>query len=380
MPRQRYLCNFGLSQEDERTEAKALDLPGGRVLSIASAGDMPLSLLALEADSVIAVDNDPNQLHLCRLKAAAVQALERVEAIGFLGYMPAAPLFRRKWLQKVAEVLPVESRSFWLKHEKAISRGAVWSGRFERYIRRLQLLTRPLLGSRLKALFSCSTLEEQEYVFEKYFDRPFMHRIFDFAFNPSVFASRGMDRRSLQFRDQPVSLADQYFESFRRLCVGTLACENHLLQLTTIGRVLSADVVPAYLSVDGFHHLKSRLDNLTFVECDVLDYLRQLPEPTFDKVHLSNVPDWLPQEQFETLMCLVEQKTARPARLVWRHLHVDRPLPPSLQTFIRVDNELRRQLQQDDRFPFYSIVPTRIEDTGSVSTKTQYSLHKDDDV
>ena len=63
----RALYNFGISQEDERTEAAALALPGGRVLSIASAGDMALSLLALGADEVVAVDIEITQLHLARL-------------------------------------------------------------------------------------------------------------------------------------------------------------------------------------------------------------------------------------------------------------------------------------------------------------------------
>lgn len=43
-----HLYNFGLSQEDERSEARALDLrPADRVLSIVSAGEMPLSLLSM---------------------------------------------------------------------------------------------------------------------------------------------------------------------------------------------------------------------------------------------------------------------------------------------------------------------------------------------
>ena len=38
----RHLYNFGISQEDEATEASALQLSAGdRVLSIASAGEMP---------------------------------------------------------------------------------------------------------------------------------------------------------------------------------------------------------------------------------------------------------------------------------------------------------------------------------------------------
>jgi hypothetical protein len=67
---------FGLSQNDEFTESRALDLPGGSVLSITSAGDMALSLRALGAERVTAVDIEPSQNHLARLKQATVVALD----------------------------------------------------------------------------------------------------------------------------------------------------------------------------------------------------------------------------------------------------------------------------------------------------------------
>jgi S-adenosylmethionine:diacylglycerol 3-amino-3-carboxypropyl transferase len=86
-----YLYNFGLSQEDERSETLALDLrPADRVLSIVSAGEMPLSLLSMGVAQVLAVDINPAQLHLARLKLAAACTLERSDAIRFLGYRTAS--------------------------------------------------------------------------------------------------------------------------------------------------------------------------------------------------------------------------------------------------------------------------------------------------
>ena len=102
-----YLYNFGLSQEDERSEARALDLrPADRVLSIVSAGEMPLSLLSMGVAQVLAVDIDPAQLHLARLKLAAVCALERCDAIRFLGYRTASPDQRHDWFDAVLDHLP----------------------------------------------------------------------------------------------------------------------------------------------------------------------------------------------------------------------------------------------------------------------------------
>ena len=79
-----FLFDFGFSQEDELVASAALDAGGQTVLCVASAGDVPLSLLALGARQIIAVDISEPQLHLCRLKAAAIQCLAREAAAGLL--------------------------------------------------------------------------------------------------------------------------------------------------------------------------------------------------------------------------------------------------------------------------------------------------------
>ena len=70
-----FLYNFGFGQEDELTQAAAIEVENGNVLCIASAGDLPLSLLALGARKITAVDISESQLHLCLLKSAAIQGL-----------------------------------------------------------------------------------------------------------------------------------------------------------------------------------------------------------------------------------------------------------------------------------------------------------------
>ena len=357
-----HLYNFGLSQEDERTEVAALALcPGERVLSIASAGDMPLSLLALGAGAVDAVDSDAAQLHLTRLKLAAVEALERVDAVAFLGFVPAPPKQRLRWLKEVLAVLPEGSRTFWEAAAARVSRGAIWAGRFERYMRWLAGTVVPLVGRRkFESLFACATLEEQALAFTRHFERSGMRALFRVAFHPKVFARRGMDPRSLEHRDRSVSLGEQYFATFRALCTGSLARDNPLLQLMVLRRTLSADVVPAYLSATGAEVVRTGRERLRLHLSDLGAYLEALPPGSFDKAHLSNLPDWLSQRRFEEVLALVAGRAARPARVVWRYIHVDRVLPPELEARVRVDRELGAHLRQQDRFPFYGIVPAEL--------------------
>ena len=353
-----HLYNFGLSQEDERTEAAALDLgPDDTVLSIASAGDMPLSLLALGAAHVHAVDVDPAQLHLARLKLAAVLHLDREDATAFLGFAPATRPRRLEWLAHVLSALPEDAEHFWLGHRDEVADGAIWAGRFERYIRRVTRIALPLVGRRrVEALLGCDSLDEQEAVFTREFDRPLVRALFRVAFHPRLFSRRGMDPRSLAHRDNALSLGDQYFQHFRWLCTRTPIKTNHLLQVMVVGRVLSSDSVPAYLSSDGVKRVRQAADQITFHLRDIEGWLQEAPPGRFSKAHLSNLPDWLDQAGFERVTRLAAAKCRRPGALVWRYIHVDRPLPADLAAVVRVDADKGRRLREQDRFPFYGVV------------------------
>ena len=358
-----HLYNFGLSQEDERTEASALDVGAGRgrVLSVASAGEMPLSLLALGADRVVAVDVDARQMHLVRLKLAAATRLGREDAICFLGYLPARPAKRRRWLGDVMSGLPRSSVDFWRANERALLGGAVWAGRFERYIRRVAAVAVPLFGRRrLEGLLDCATLAEQEAHFDRNFRPAALRALFRIAFHPRLYSRRGMDPRSLRHRASTESLGDQFFGWFRTLCTATPARDNHFLQLFVLGRVLGVDSVPAYLTAAGHPRLCANLDRLTLVEKDIVSVLRDPRVDDLDAAHLSNITDWLGPEDFAEVMRLLCDRLARPARVVWRYLHVDRPVPEDLTERIRVDYELGEVLRRRDRFPFYTIVPASL--------------------
>ncbi len=357
--------NFGLSQEDERTEAAALELnEADRVLSVASAGDLPLSLLALGADRVEAVDIHPGQLQLCRLKAAAVAHLERAAALELLGFLPAPPRIREGHFHRLLSHLPPDAPRFWRAHRGAVRRGAIWAGRYERYVGTVVRLVLPVFGRRrVMRLFSCETLAQQRAFFDREVDRWALRAVFRVAFHPRIYARRGMDPTGLSQREGQRSLGEQFFEQFRWLCTATRADRNHLLQLTVLGRVLSPEAVPSYLSEKGFTRARARLRHLTFRQVDLVDHAREAPSGAFCKAHLSNVVDWLPPRDFHRLLQVLadrSEREGRPLRVVWRFLHADRQPPASLADRVRLHRGLGRQLQHTDRFPFYGIVPADI--------------------
>jgi S-adenosylmethionine-diacylglycerol 3-amino-3-carboxypropyl transferase len=351
---------FGISQEDERTEAAALGLPGGRVLSVAGAGDMPLSLLALGADEVVAVDVAINQLHLAELKLAAVLVLDREDAIRFLGFMPAEPDQRRRWLAALLGRLPAPARDFWRAHDVAVRRGPIWAGRYERYLAGLRTSLRPIAGRHWQDLCACETLDQQQALFGRHFDRPLLRAVFRLAFAPRLYGDRGLDPRGLQHHDPHRSLGLQFFDRFRAMCVTSPVRENPLLQLHLCGRVPGCDVVPEYLTEHGTEVLRRCAPAITFVHASIQEFLDSSAPERFDRFHLSNITDWLPAAECDRLFERIAGKAAHPARLVWRYLHARPPLPPSCSRAIHVDEVLAGTLVLSDRFPFYGIVPAEI--------------------
>lgn len=345
---------FGLAQEDARTEAAALALPGGKVLCVASAGDVPLSLLALGADEVVGIDVDVHQLHLCELKLAAVVALEREEAIAFLGFAPATTGERARCLKRVAKQLPHAAAAFWERHRNAALSGAIFAGRYERYVRMLRLLVWPIAGRSFRDLAACELLEEQRTIFARAFDGPILQRLFRVAFKPRLYGGRGIDQAALlHVGDSEPGV--RFFERFREMCTLTPARENYLLQTHLLGRVIDSNAVPEYLTESGFHALRERVGAVRFEQASILDYVDAPRAGRFDRFHLSNLPDWLPAVEFERLFGAIAQHAAKPARVVWRYLHRDPALTDDAVRRIHIDRDLGEALRVRDRFPVYAV-------------------------
>jgi S-adenosylmethionine:diacylglycerol 3-amino-3-carboxypropyl transferase len=240
------------------------------------------------------------------------------------------------------------------------NRGSIWCGRYEQFLGRLRIFLRPVLGPAFKELVQCTDCISQKKIFEKRINQGWLRMVFRFVFTPSIFSRRGMDPKSLAHRQSPVPLGDQYWAILRAFCTNTSAAANPWLQLHTLGRLVSLDAAPAYLNPAGFERTKQALKHLRWVKSDVLEFIRsQMPADT-NKVCLSNLPDWLSSDQFAELIGTLACKLESGSCLVWCYLHVQRNLPPGLSRQIRIFEDLGARLREQDRFPFYHIVPAQI--------------------
>ena len=126
---------FAQVREDPCVEMQALaPALGGTIVIVSSGGCTALSLLAAGAHRVVGVDLSRAQNHLVELKYAAIRALERADAIAFLGGQAMTGLRRWRLYGVLASMLTDAAQDYWAGRRSAIERGVLRAGKSERFI------------------------------------------------------------------------------------------------------------------------------------------------------------------------------------------------------------------------------------------------------
>ncbi len=362
VPDSGYLYNFGLSQDDPVTELQALDLkPDDRLLCISSAGELPLGILASEPLLIDAVDISAGQLHLSKLKMAAILALDPEEAAQFLGYISCDRDQRLRLFNRVEEYLDESGRSFWDDHLFVFKKGPIHYGRYELYMSKFRSFGLYLLGGRKKlyGLFECENREAQEEYFDKVLRSGLLERLFKIVFHPKLYKQRGIPEQGF-IHEGKRDIAQFFFAQFRSFCTCTPARENYFLQLSFLGSVSYYEALPNFLQDKGVSLIRLHHNNIRYRHISYADILRQSPEGTYNKFALSNVGDWLEREAFTDLLQLIADKADVHSKALLRYIHYAHPVPSGMDQIVISNPAQGEKLRQKDRFPFYNLVPMDI--------------------
>jgi S-adenosylmethionine-diacylglycerol 3-amino-3-carboxypropyl transferase len=353
-----YLYNYGISQEDALTEHKALKLTeGDTLLCIASAGEIPLNIAALAEVKIIAADVSADQLRLCRIKQTAARDSDSIRAASFLGYMAMCESDReRVFRDEIMQYLSEDDRQYWVKNQDAIRNGVINSGRFEKYMLKVTDAGRFIVGRKnLYSLFECSSVEEQKEVFDKKINGMLVRGIFRIAFHPWIYKNRGIDPAGLTHSGAR-NIGEFFFHRFRNFCCNTMARKNYFLQYTFFNRILFAEALPEFLQ-PAFHDRFARnISNIEYSETPIEKILEEAETGKFNKIHISNIGDWMSKESMSGMFRLISDKTLPGARIIMRYIHLNHKIPHSVPGLIP-DYDLGDNLVLEDRYPFYSVVP-----------------------
>lgn len=321
--------------------------PGARIVSVASAGDNTFSLLTTNPALVVAVDINPAQLYLVELKKVAFQTLAYHELLQFLGVQQG--INRLQVYQQLRPNLDKPAQQFWDNRSHLIESGVIYAGKFERYFKFFRKWVLPFIHSRQTnlLLFQAKAADEQNRFYHNKWNNIRWRLFFRAFFSEWVLGRFGRDPRFLKEVEIPV--ASFIFNQAAQHLQTEAAQQNYFLRFIHLGHFGST--LPHYLQPQHFNTIRQNLSNLQLVH----GYVQQtFTSPGyFDYFNLSNIFEYMPQNEFQKIASNIAEAAAPGARLAYWNLMVPRRLSLLKEQSFLYDEPASQKLTRLDKGFFY---------------------------
>lgn len=331
---------------DVLCEALAPRAAGGRLLSVASAGDNALALLTLDPSEVVAADLSPAQLACVELRIAAFRRMEHPELLAFLGAAPS-PHRAHDYGRLRAELSP-EARGFWDANPDAVAGGIVHAGKFERYLRAFRTRILPLVHRRrrIDRLRERRSPAAQEAFYREEWDSWRWRLLFRLFFSRAVMGRMGRDPAF--FSHVEGSVGERILARTRHALTALPVWSNPFVACIMTG-TYPPEALPRYLRPEWFGAIRERVDRVRLVHGGV----ETAGEGRFDGFNLSDVFEYMSPAEHERCYRALVERASPGARLVYWNLLAPRAQPEALAGRVRALAETARALHARDRAWFY---------------------------
>lgn len=344
--------NFTSANEDGATELAALAIqPADHVLCLTASGARPLDLLLGDPARIIAIDINPAQNELLRLKIAAFRALEYDDLLAWLGISPSP--HRLQLHARVEALLPPASRSFWRARRRAIAAGIWHSGRWERVLRLGAAGTGLIRGRQINALFEAPTLEDQARIWRDHFDDVIWHGAVRLL-SRRWFWTRIIGEPGGAFLPDPAESEARLTGLFRRASESFFFRESDFAALIFRGRHAASGALPLHLQPQNAAIIRHRLDRIHIADAGLSDLGTSGLGP-FDAFSLSDFGSYCSGEAYDACWRGI-LAAARPGARFCERIFMNPVRPgPALAPHIRMDDALSTALTEADRAIIYDI-------------------------
>ncbi len=345
--------------EDADVLVEALNVrPGGTYLSIASAGDNALALLARGAGRVIALDLNPAQIACAELRVAAFRKLAHGELLEFVGSRAASAARRAELYRRCRGELSEAARRFWDRRPQEVAAGVGGAGKFERYFAAFRRWTLPLIHGRgtVRALLEPGRDPAARRAFyEERWDTWRWRALFRLFFSRTVMGWLGRDPSF--FRYVEGSVAERLLTRVRHALTTLDPAGNPYLCWIMTGQH-GAAALPFALRTENFDAIRANVDRLE-LRLQSLDEFCAASAAEgrtryVDGFNLSDVFEYLSPEASAELLARLADTAAPGARFVYWNMLAPRRRPASLADRLRPLEGLSSGLHARDQAFFYS--------------------------
>lgn len=326
--------------------------PDETCLSIASAGDNALALLAMNPARVIALDLNPAQLFCLELRVAAYRALEHQQLLELVGSRPSDQ--RAAYYQQCRPLLSTEAQRFWDQLQPQIVRYGIGGvGKFERYFRIFRRWVLPLVHRHqtVHQLLATQSAVERIDFFQNQWNTWRWRLLVQTFFSQAVVGRLGRDPAFFTYADGDL-VAHISKQIHRGLCDldPTINPYLHWILTGTHGEVL-----PFALRPENFERIRANLDRLEWHQLSVEAYAERCRADgiSIDKFNLSNIFEYMSEANYHALLRALLTVGKSGSRLLYWNMMVPRACPASLWDRLQPRKELANQLYRQDQAIFY---------------------------
>ena len=324
--------------------------PDKRMLSIASAGDNALALLATGSE-VVAADLSAAQLACVELRCAGFRQLAYEELLQFLGLRASANRWQ-VYESRLAGDLSEDSRQYWDQRQATVTRGVIHAGKFEDYFKTFRTRVIPWIhrNSTVEELLAEKDSKGRLSFYDSTWNNMRWRMLFRIFFSRFVMGRLGRDPEFFRYVEGSVS--DRILARTRHALTVLPTHDNPYLNYILTGNYRQA--LPRYLRPELFDEIHGNLDRLTLFRGSIQDAAREHAADGFDGFNLSDIFEYLSPEICHSIY---EQllTAARPgARLAYWNMLVPRRCPAQLDQRVKRLDQLAERLFQQDLAFFYS--------------------------
>jgi len=340
------------TEEDSITSWQGLgDRSDIDVLTITSGGCTPLTFLSLGARNVISVDVNPSQTMILEFKRAAINTMDRHDVLALLGVVDIRGNEER--YQRLRSVLPRDAQIYWDKNMQSfVQQRLIETGGMQGVGSELQVTAYEHYRT-LENLFDSMNLQEQIASYENSVTGLVEWKV----------AQLRQQRAEKYFGadDAPSDDDEQVADEMRQAFISRLrrAVHTFLLQSSPYATHMflgcyKGEVLPYYLTTQGFAITKEKLSRLRTYTGDVASLVDSLETDSLDGADISNVADLFSRNEFEDLCQRFRRVLRLGGRLVHRNLVWPEPYPVATG-FIR-DEAVSIKLSATDKSVLYSAI------------------------
>lgn len=323
--------------------------PGDTVVSIASAGDNAIALLAQGAERVIAADLNPTQLACVRVRIATYRTLDHAELLELMGSRPSAR--RGELLDRVARTLDAEDQAFWAARKDGVERFGIGGvGKFEDYFHLFRTKLLPLVHSRatVEGLLQPRDAAARADYYERRWNGLRWRMLIKVFFSKAVMGRLGRDPAF--FDHVQGSASEQVARNTRQALVEQDPSQNPYLSWILTGT--HGEALPLALRAEHFDTIRDRIDRLE-VRLSTIESLAEQGVRA-DAFNLSDIFEYMSPPAHEAAYRTVLDCARPGARIAYWNMMAPRRVPAALADQVTTDRALEASLRPIDKAFFYS--------------------------